>query len=125
MSRFLGIIIGVVGVAALVGAAIGWRFPFLGQSRSSNQLETAQEAPTAGQPATRTRLRSNQPTTTTQAQNTQRTTAQAPAGVQTQAPAGAQVQAPAQTTDPTLDPEGTAGSGTGQTNPGEPIRALW
>ena len=122
MSKFLGIILTVVGVAALVGAAIGWRFPFIGQSRSSNQLETAQEAPTAGQPATRTRLRANQPTTTTQAQNTQRT-AQAPAQAQTQAPA--QTQVPAQTTDPTIDPEGTAGTGTGQANPGQPIRALW
>ena len=118
MSKFLGIILGVVGVAALVGAAIGWRFPFLGQSRTSNQLETVQEAPTAGQPATRTRVqRASQPPTTTQAQNTRRTTAQAPAGAQT--------QAPAQTTDPTIDPEGTAGTGTGQTNPGEPVRALW
>lgn len=117
MSKFLGIILGVVGVAALVGAAIGWRFPFLGQSRTSNQLETVQDAPTAGQPATRTRVqRANQPTTTTQAQNTQRTA---------QAPAGAQTQAPAQTTVPTIDPEGTAGTGTGQTNAGEPIRALW
>ncbi|NEQ22309.1 MAG: hypothetical protein F6K28_24585 [Microcoleus sp. SIO2G3] len=117
MSKFLGIILGVVGVAALVGAAIGWRFPFLGQSRSSNQLETAQQAPTAGQPATRTRVqRANQPTTTTQAQNPQRTA---------QAPAGAQTQAPAQVNDPTIDPEGTAGTGTAQTNPGGPVRALW
>ena len=107
----------MVGVAALVGAAIGWRFPFLGQSRSSNQLETAQQAPTAGQPATRTRVqRTNQPATTAQAQNNQRTA---------QAPAQAQAQAPAQTTDPTLDPEGTAGTGTAQTNPGQPVRALW
>ncbi|MBD1806664.1 hypothetical protein H6F98_14535 [Microcoleus sp. FACHB-SPT15] len=118
MSKFLGIILTVVGVAALVGAAIGWRFPFIGQSRSSNQVETVQDAPTAGQPATRTRVQpanqptrvqpANQPTTTAQAQNNQRT-----------------VQAPAQTTVPTIDPEGTAGTGTGQTNPSEPIRALW
>lgn len=106
MSRFLGVILAVVGVAALVGAAIGWRFPFLGQSRSSNQLETAQQSPTAGQPETRTRvLRTNQPATTTQAQNPRRA-----------APAAA----PA--TDPAIDPEGT---GAAPTNSGQPVRALW
>jgi hypothetical protein len=29
MNRFIGLIITVVAVAALVGAAIGWRFPSL------------------------------------------------------------------------------------------------
>jgi len=43
MNRFIGLIIMVVAIAALAGAAIGWRFPFLGQSRSTNQISTAQE----------------------------------------------------------------------------------
>ncbi len=44
----------VVAVAALAGAAIGWRFPFLGRNRSANQLETAQQ-PSSAQPVNRAR----------------------------------------------------------------------
>ncbi len=47
----------VVAIAALAGAAIGWRFPFLGQNRSTSQISTAQEGK-QGQPA---RLKSSQP----------------------------------------------------------------
>lgn len=68
MNRFIGLIITVVAIAALAGAAIGWRFPFLGQSRSANELGTApgsrriQPANTV-QPANRTRtVPANQPT---------------------------------------------------------------
>ncbi len=38
MNRFIGLIITVVAVAALVGAAIGWRFPFLGQNRTASRV---------------------------------------------------------------------------------------
>jgi hypothetical protein len=38
MNRFIGLIITVVAVAALVGAAIGWRFPFLGQNRTATRV---------------------------------------------------------------------------------------
>jgi cytoskeletal protein RodZ len=38
MNRFVGLIITVVAIAALIGAAIGWRFPFLGQNQRANQL---------------------------------------------------------------------------------------
>jgi cytoskeletal protein RodZ len=37
MNRFIGLIITVVAVAALVGAAIGWRFPFLGRNQRATQ----------------------------------------------------------------------------------------
>jgi hypothetical protein len=33
----------VVAIAALAGAAIGWRFPFQGRSQSANQLRTGQQ----------------------------------------------------------------------------------
>lgn len=88
MNRFIGLIITVVAIAALAGAAIGWRFPFLGQSRSANELETAQgsrtiqpanqaQAPRTIQPANRTRTQqANQQTA--QNLNNEQTTAQAP-----------------------------------------------
>lgn len=103
MNRFIGLIIMVVAVAALAGAAIGWRFPFLGQRQSSNQLETSQDG-TQGQPATnRARtLRANQPTT--QAQNNNQTTAQAP--------------------DATVNPEAT-NTQQEQSDTNEPVSALW
>jgi hypothetical protein len=50
MNKFIGLIIMVVALAALAGAAIGWRFPFLGSNRSASQINTAQEG-TQGQPA--------------------------------------------------------------------------
>ncbi|HAA31744.1 MAG TPA: hypothetical protein DCE56_33660 [Cyanobacteria bacterium UBA8553] len=50
MNRFIGLIIMVVAIAALAGAAIGWRFPFLGSNRSATQISTSQEG-TQGQPA--------------------------------------------------------------------------
>jgi cytoskeletal protein RodZ len=115
MNRFIGLIITVVAVAALVGAAIGWQFPFGGRSRSANQLETSpqdQEA-TQVQQNNRTRtLRANQPTTTRTAPANQ-TTAQAP--------------------DATVDPEATGTAQPVQSNSdqqaelesNEPVPALW
>jgi cytoskeletal protein RodZ len=38
MNRFAVLIISVVAIAALIGAAIGWQFPFLGQNQRANQL---------------------------------------------------------------------------------------
>ncbi|HEY9666168.1 MAG TPA: hypothetical protein V6C91_05150, partial [Coleofasciculaceae cyanobacterium] len=88
MNRFIGLIITVVAIAALAGAAIGWRFPFLGQSRSANEVGTAQgsrriqpatqaQAPRTAQPANRTRTQqTNQPTA--QNLNNEQTTAQSP-----------------------------------------------
>lgn len=79
MSRFIGLIITVVAVAALVGAALGWRFPFQGQNRAANQLSDTQEA-AEGQP-TRTRVqRANQPAARAQNNNQTNLQAQAPDG---------------------------------------------
>lgn len=66
MNKFIGLIIMVVALAALAGAAIGWRFPFLGSNRSASQINTAQER-TQGQPA---RLRSPRPRSETVARDT-------------------------------------------------------
>ncbi len=96
----------VVAIAALAGAAIGWRFPFLGRNQSANRLQTAGQT-TAVQPTTRKRtLRANQPTRTAQALNNNQTTAQAPNA--TTSP------------DPTTSP-----SSSGSTNQNDPIPALW
>jgi cytoskeletal protein RodZ len=113
MNRFIGLIITVVAVAALVGAAIGWRFPFGSRSRSANQLETSPQEATQVQPDNRTRtLRANQPATTRTAPANQ-TTAQAP--------------------DATVDPEATGTAQPVQSNSdqqaelesNEPVPALW
>lgn len=80
MNKFVGLFIAVIALATLAGAAIGWRFPFLGQNRSANQLENASDA-TGNQPVSQAPLRSSQPNrTTAQLRSNQptRTTAQAP-----------------------------------------------
>jgi hypothetical protein len=64
MNRFAGLIITVVALAALVGAALGWRFPFPGGNRNSN-LQVRQPSPQSTQQANPQRgqpLRSGQPT---------------------------------------------------------------
>lgn len=96
----------VVAVAALAGAAIGWRFPFLGRSRTANQLQTAQQ-PRVVQPANRTRVqRASQPNP--QALNDNQTTAQAPAT--------------AQAPDAITNPDATDAP---PANNNQPIPALW
>lgn len=67
----------VVAIAALAGAAIGWRFPFQGQSQSANQLRNGQQPRNAT--ATNQRLGTRQPNRTPAAPtNVPATTAQAP-----------------------------------------------
>ena len=106
MNRFIGLIITVVAVAALVGAAIGWRFPFLGRTRSANQLETApQEASQVRQGNGTRTLRASQ-TTTTRTVRANQTTAQAP-------DATVNPEAPGTTTQPA------------QSESEEPVPALW
>jgi cytoskeletal protein RodZ len=101
MKNFLPLVLMVVFVAALAGAAIGWRFPFLGQTPSSNQIGTGQNA-TQGQNVSRTRVqRASQPTL--QAQNNQ-TTGQAP--------------------DATINPE-ASNTQQGQSDANQPVPALW
>jgi hypothetical protein len=109
MNRLLPLIAGVVLVAALTGAAVGWRFPFFGQRRSSNQLTTAQNQSNTGTRVQRT----NQPNT--QAQN--RTPVQRTAQQNTQ---------PLDTSnsDPnTVNPE--AAGTTDQADANQPVPALW
>ena len=94
----------VVAIAALAGAAIGWRFPFLGRNQSANRLQTAQQ-PTSVQPANRPRtLSASQPSKTAQALNSTQETAQAPNATTT----------PEATTPPPPP-----------ANTNEPIPALW
>lgn len=110
MNRFAGIIITVVAIAALIGAALGWRFPFPGQNRTANQLRTS---PQTTQQTNQTRLRATQPTNS--ARNTNQTTAQVPNNTQTTT----------QESDVTVNPEAT-GSGTGQAETGgQPVSAFW
>ncbi|HEY9611853.1 MAG TPA: hypothetical protein V6C93_21000 [Allocoleopsis sp.] len=104
MNRFIGVIIMAVAVAALAGAAIGWRFPFLGRNQSANRLETPQQR-TVVQPAKQTRtLGASQPNRTTQALNSAQTTAQAP--------------------DATTNPDAT-NPPPPPSNTDEPVPALW
>lgn len=132
----------VVAVAALAGAAIGWRFPFLGDNRTANQLNNSQETtPTqpAGQrlatkqPATQDqKLKSTQPgTTTTQDPNTttttqdpsSTTTAQAPTTTTTtQAPTNQPATQPA---DTTVSPEDTITAPAAPSDANQPVPALW
>jgi hypothetical protein len=110
MNRLLPLIAGVVLVAALTGAAIGWRFPFSRQARTANQLNTAQNQPSNG---TRV-LRSNQPTTT--AQNN--STAVQGANQQTAQPLDAD-NADADNVNP------EAAGTTDQVDANQPVPALW
>lgn len=120
MNRFAGIIITVVAIAALIGAALGWRFPFPGQNRTANQLRTSpQTTQQANQQTTQqtnqTRLRANQPTNSASRTNPTQTTAQVPNNTQTNTP----------TSDVTINPEAT-GSETGQAETAEqPVSAFW
>jgi hypothetical protein len=67
----------VVAIAALAGAAIGWRFPFQGRSQSANQLRNGQPATNAR--ATNQRLGARQPNRTVSAPaSVPATTAEAP-----------------------------------------------
>ena len=70
MNRLLPLIAGVVLVAALTGAAVGWRFPFFGQRRASNQLNTAQNQSNTGTQVQRTNQPTTQPRTRTPVQGT-------------------------------------------------------
>lgn len=99
MNRFIGLIITVVAVAALVGAAIGWRFPFLGQNRTASRVSNTaiqdQRGNAGGvQPA-------NVPNTQPQDNNQ---TAQAPGGA--------------------VNPE-APNTQSAPTNQNQPIPALW
>ncbi|HEY9725152.1 MAG TPA: hypothetical protein V6D50_01775 [Chroococcales cyanobacterium] len=112
MNRFAGIIITVVAIAALIGAALGWRFPFPGQNRTANQLRTS---PQTTQQANRTQLRTSQPTNSARGTNQTQTTAQVPNNTQTNT----------QPSDVNINPEAT-GSGTGQAETGgQPVSAFW
>lgn len=91
----------VVAIAALAGAAIGWRFPFQGQSQTANQLRNGQQPTNAR--ASNQRLGARQPTRT----------AQAPASV----PATT-AQAPETTTNPDAANSSPA-------NTEQPVPALW
>jgi cytoskeletal protein RodZ len=130
----------VVAVAALAGAAIGWRFPFLGDNRAANQLNNSGDA-TKTQPASSTKLATKQPasnlkstqpaTTTAQAPNTT-TTAQAPnTTTTTQAPnTTTTTQAPSnqpatQSPDATVNPEATQTAPSAATDANQPVPALW
>ncbi len=114
MNRLLPLIAGVVLVAALTGAAIGWRFPFSRQARTANQLNTAQNQPSNG---TRV-LRSNQRTTTAQNNST------AVQGANQQsAQAQADNQPTEQSPDAAVDPEGIGTSGEADTS--QVVPALW
>ena len=68
MNKFIGLIIMVVALAALAGAAIGWRFPFLGSNRTASQINTAQEG-TQGQPARLTKASRAKPRTVAKGTN--------------------------------------------------------
>ncbi|AFZ16589.1 hypothetical protein Mic7113_0676 [Allocoleopsis franciscana PCC 7113] len=86
----------VVAIAALAGAAIGWRFPFQGQSQSANQLRTGQQPTNAR--ATNQRLGARQPNrTATAPASVPATTAQAP---NTTTNPSATDSAPAETAQP-------------------------
>ena len=74
MNRFAGIIITVVAVAALIGAALGWRFPFPGSRTETASVNgDSSRKLTAGQPR-RTVNAVSQPTNTTTARNSTGTT---------------------------------------------------
>lgn len=109
MNRFIGLFIGVIALAALAGAAIGWRFPFLGQNRATNQVGTSPEG-TVVQP-TNQRQRLSQPA---------QTTAQAPNSTQNRSNTQTTAQAP----QTAVGQDGTTNTQSAQeTN--QPVPALW
>lgn len=74
MNRFAGVIITVVAIAALIGAALGWRFPFPGsRSETASVNGRPSQRLAAGQPR-RTVNAVGQQTNTTTAQNSGGTT---------------------------------------------------
>lgn len=121
----------VVAVAALAGAAIGWKFPFPIGNPTANQLNNSQDA-TKTQPATSTKLatkqpasnlKSTQPATTTAQAPSSTTTAQAPnTTTTTQAPSN---QPATQAPDANVNPEATQTAPTAATDADQPIPALW
>lgn len=113
MNKFVGLFIAVIALATLAGAAIGWRFPFLGQNRTANQVENQEEAAETGA-VSQAPLRASQPNqTTAQAPNTQRT-AQAQ-----------NTQTTAQAPQTTVAQESPATTESAQPNADQPIPALW
>jgi hypothetical protein len=106
MNRFIGLIIMVVAVAALAGAAIGWRFPFLGQNRSLNQIGTAQEGTQGQTTAQRQALSAKQPT-----QKARNTSATGTRSLQAQ--------------NTNVDTSTTVNTQSGQSDSNEPVPALW
>lgn len=104
MNRFIGLIITVVAIAALIGAAIGWKFPFLGQNQRANQL-TAQQNNQQGQPANRRRVQgASQPATAVQDSNNSTT---------------------AQATNDNVNSQDTNTDQSGQSNQNQSVPALW
>lgn len=114
MNKFVGLFIAVIALATLAGAAIGWRFPFLGQNRAANQVENVPEEATETESVSQAPLRASQPNqTTAQAPNSQ-TTAQAP-----------NTQRTAQVPQTTVDQEIPATTEPAQPNADQAIPALW
>lgn len=106
MNRLIPLIALVVLVAALTGAAIGWKFPFFGRNQTSQQLDATKNQANSG-----TRVQSaSQPTKT--AQNN-RTAVQG----------ASQPTTTAQAPDATINPE--ASGTTGQADADQPVPALW
>jgi cytoskeletal protein RodZ len=113
MNRLLPLIAGVVLVAALTGAAVGWRFPFFGQRRASNQLNTAQNQSNTGTRVQRT----NQPATRDQNRTpVQRAAQQNPQGLDAN---NAEAEAEADNVNP------EAAGTTDQADVNQPVPALW
>jgi hypothetical protein len=111
MNRFAGAIITVVAVAALIGAALGWRFPFPGsRSDTASVNGRSSQRLTAGQPR-RTSNAVGQPTNTTTARNSGGT----------QNTGGTTVSQNPTSTAPELPAETTGGDTT--TNEG--VAAMW
>ncbi len=105
MNRFAGIIITVVAVAALIGAALGWRFPFPGSRSDTASVNGRSSQPLTARQPTRTSNAVGQPTNTTTARNS----------------AGTTVAENPNSTTPELPAETTGGDTT--TNEGVP--AMW
>lgn len=114
MNRLIPLIALVVLVAALTGAAIGWRFPFFGQRRTAQQLDTAQSQQANG---TRTQ-RTNQPTTTARNNRTAVQRASQPTTT-----AQNNTQSTAQAPNAAVNPEATGT--TSQSDSNQVVPALW
>lgn len=111
MNKFIGLFIGVIALAALAGAAIGWRFPFLGQNqnRATNQVGTSPQG-TVVQPANQ-QQRLSQPA---------QTTAQSPNSIQGRSNTQTTAQAP----QTTVGQGGTTNTQSAQ-DTNQPVPALW